>query len=451
MCRTLRRAGHGVHLVGGAVRDLLMQGRASPGEWDIATSARPEEVSLLFPRTIPTGARHGTVTVLSGGESYEVTTYRGEAAYSDGRHPDSVTFLGDIEGDLARRDFTVNAMAMDPETGSIIDPHRGQEDLLGGILRAVGDPLQRFSEDGLRTMRAARFTAVLELEPAADLLPAMIRSKDVFIRVSAERKRDELKKMLGARRPSRGLALLERAGYVGLIFPGLERTVGCFQGGRHLHDVWTHGLLSVDACRNDDWRLRLAALLHDAGKPSTAGERPGGDGARFIGHEQIGADLAARWLQDLRLGSADVEHVVHLVRHHMVMYGPEWGDAAVRRFVRRVGRERVSDVLDLASADVKAQGLSDDLLPMLAELGARVADVIEGSAAMGRADLAITGTDLMEGLGLHPGPVVGRILDELLEAVTDDPALNVPGALMDLARGIIARAGTETDRGGGTR
>ncbi len=434
LCRVLAGAGHAAYIVGGAVRDLML-GLPGPLEWDVATSARPDEVTALFDRTVPTGIRHGTVTVLRGGEQYEVTTFRGESSYSDGRHPDEVTYLDDIEADLSRRDFTMNAMAVDPRDGTLIDPHGGRAAIERRVLEAVGDAVERFREDGLRPLRAARFTAVIEVEPAAGLTEAMRDTRDVFEKVSAERKRDEILKMMHARTPSRGWRMLEQAGYVGLLFPGLEDAIGCEQGGRHEHDVWTHSLLCMDACPPCDPLLRLAGLLHDAAKPETASPR-GDDGMHFYRHEQIGEQKVAAWLRDLHFRSADVERVSLLVRHHMVIYSPEWTDAAVRRFIARTGRALVHDVIDLAIADVRTQGSSDFLVPLAEELRGRVDAELEKGSVIDRTALAVSGRDVMEHLGLEPGPRVGEIIAALLDRVVEDPALNERGVLLSLASEI---------------
>ncbi len=436
-CRALADAGHSVHLVGGAVRDLV---RGAPGlvpeslEWDMATSATPEKVMDLFPRTVPTGVKHGTVTVIApGGRTIEVTTYRGEGGYTDGRHPDSVRFVSDIEADLARRDFTINAMALDPGSGALLDPYGGRTDLDAGVLRAVGDPQERFNEDGLRPLRAARFAAVLGLDPASGLVQAMAAATGVFARVSAERKRDEILKMMGASRPSRGLRMLEQAGYVRLLFPGLEKTVGVKQGGWHEHDVWDHTLLCVDNCPAADPRLRVAALMHDAGKPATAQADEGEARTRFHGHEKVGARMAEAWLADLRFRREDQEWICRVVRHHVVMYTPAWTGAAVRRFINRVGEKTVGAVLTLAMADVRAQGRSGHLVPLAEELGRRVREEIIGGAALSIGDLVVNGDDVMVHLGIPPGPEVGRILSRLLDEVLDDPAKNTRDVLLALA------------------
>ena len=267
--RGLRAAGKQAWLAGGAVRDLVRQAEglyrgAPPEDFDVATDALPEQVAKLFPRVIPTGIQHGTVTVLSGAHKIEVTTFRGEGPYADGRRPSSVTFLGEIDGDLARRDFTVNAMAWDPLDGPLRDPFGGVADLKRHLLRAVGDPLLRFREDGLRPLRAVRFACTLRLALDPRTRRAIAQALDVFDKVAQERVRDELVKLLcRGSPPSRGLRLLLSTGLLGRIVPELLESVGFQQNRYHAYDVWRHTLRCVD-CAPRNLTVRLAALLHTA-------------------------------------------------------------------------------------------------------------------------------------------------------------------------------------------
>ncbi|MBK9265284.1 MAG: hypothetical protein IPM54_36560 [Polyangiaceae bacterium] len=266
ICRRLREHGRRGWIVGGCVRDLL---RGQPAkDWDVATDARPDEVMRIFHKVIPTGLQHGTVTVVLRHVHYEVTTLRGEGAYSDGRRPDKVEFVEDIVADLARRDFTINAIALDPVDGHLIDPFDGRADLAARVVRAVGDPRERFSEDGLRILRGARFAATLECTIESDTERAMSeeRSHQTFRRVSAERVRDEWLKAMRARRPSVAFNIMRRTGIIGITCPELAATIGCGQDKRHAHDVWDHTMECLDACEPDPI-LRTAALLHDIGKP----------------------------------------------------------------------------------------------------------------------------------------------------------------------------------------
>src|SRR5579859_4480870 len=263
LCAQLRSHGKRAWIVGGCVRDLLL-GRAV-SDWDVATDARPPELLRIFPRAIPTGIAHGTVTVVLDGHPYEVTTLRGEGTYSDGRHPDWVEFVDDITADLARRDFTINAMALDEE-GRLIDPFDGRGDLSRGVLRAVGDPRARFAEDGLRPLRAARFVATLDLalDPATE--QAIAPTVETYRNVASERVRDEWIKTMKARKPSGAFEVMRRTGLLAVTCPELLEGVGMEQNRWHAYDVWRHGLECMDACPPDPV-LRVAALLHDVGKP----------------------------------------------------------------------------------------------------------------------------------------------------------------------------------------
>ena len=295
LCERLRTSGKRAWIVGGCVRDLLLRradgtspaspegphalaakptasvGRGrhqEPNDWDICTDARPKELLSIFPRAIPTGIEHGTVTVVAHKRHYEVTTLRGESAYSDGRRPDAVHFVDDITADLARRDFTVNAIAVDPTDGKLIDPFDGRKDLAARVLRAVGDPLERFSEDGLRVLRAARFVATLEMELDPATEKAIEPTLSTFRKVSLERVRDEWVKTMKARAPSRAFDVMRKTGILGVTCPELLEGVGMEQNKWHAYDVWRHGMECLDACAGDPI-LRIAALLHDVGKPRT--------------------------------------------------------------------------------------------------------------------------------------------------------------------------------------
>ena len=430
--RTLRGAGKQAWLVGGAVRDVL---RGVPAQdFDVATDALPEQVTRLFPRVIPTGMRHGTVTVLSGAHKVEVTTFRGEGLYLDGRRPSSVTFLGDIDGDLARRDFTVNALAWDPLAGAVRDPFSGMEDLRRRRLRAVGDPLARFREDGLRPLRAVRFASTLRLAIDPATRRAIPQTLDVFAKVAAERVREELIKLLvrGAP-PSRGLRLLLRTGLLERIIPELLESVDFAQNRYHQWDVWRHTLRCVDASP-PDLLVRLGALLHDVAKPRSAAPKEGAPGEHtFYDHEKIGARLAADILQRLKFPRREIERVALLVAEHNWHYQPEWNDATVRRVLARIGPEELPALWAMRRADLIARGrFVEEGLANQEAAEARFQREIDRAAALKVTDLALGGEDVMRELGLGPGRQVGQILARLLERVIDDPDLNTPNALLRL-------------------
>jgi tRNA nucleotidyltransferase (CCA-adding enzyme) len=435
ICNKLRAAGKRSWIVGGCVRDSLLGKPVA--DWDVATDARPDELMRVFPRAIPTGLQHGTVTLVLGGHHYEVTTLRGEAAYSDGRRPDAVHFVEEIVSDLERRDFTINAMAVDPETGDLIDPFGGRQDLAKKSIRAVGRAVERFSEDGLRVLRAARFSATLEFELEASTFAAIEPTLGTFRRVSAERVRDEWVKTMKARRPSRAFEVMRASGILGVTCPELLEGVGMEQNKWHAYDVWRHGMECMDACAGDPV-LRIAALLHDVGKPRS---RAFSDKTRdwtFYDHDKIGAEIAEPICARLRFSNDERERIVALVRHHLFHYD-RWSDAAVRRWIRRVGKERIEDLYLLNEADVRGKGETTevDLAPLYA-LKAHVEKVLAEGAALSTRDLAINGRDLMKELGLSPGRIIGEVLEGLLEEVISEPALNEREALLARAKEIVA-------------
>ncbi|HXN30291.1 MAG TPA: HD domain-containing protein [Polyangiaceae bacterium] len=432
LCDRLRSQGKRAWIVGGCVRDLLL-GRVA-NDWDVATEARPKELLRIFPRAIPTGIEHGTVTIVKDRHHYEVTTLRGEGTYSDGRRPDWVEFVDEISADLARRDFTVNAMAVDPLDGRVIDPFDGQGDLSRGLLRAVGDPRERFAEDGLRVLRAARFVATLELtlDPATEA--AVRPTIDTFRKVAQERVRDEWMKTMKARTPSRAFEVMRRTGILEVTCPELLEGVGMEQNKWHAYDVWRHGLECMDACTGDPI-LRIAALLHDVGKPRTRAWSDKTADYTFYDHDRVGAEIAEPIAARLRFSNEERARIVSLVRNHLFHYSDEWADAAVRRWIRRVGLERVDDLYALNDADVRAKGRDfEPDIEALARLKARVAQVMAEGAALSTRDLKVNGHDLIRELGVAPGRVIGEVLDALLEAVISDPSANDRDSLLARAR-----------------
>jgi len=436
LCERLRSHGKRAWVVGGCVRDLL-RGRAA-NDWDVCTDARPPELLKIFPRAIPTGIEHGTVTVVKDGRHYEVTTLRGESTYTDGRRPDRVEFIDDITADLARRHFTVNAIAVDPLDGRVVDPFGGQEDLARGVLRAVGVARERFTEDGLRVLRAARFVATLGLELDPDTEAAIRPTLDTFRKVAGERVRDEWLKAMKAERPSRAFEVMRRTGILEVTCPEMLEGVGMEQNKWHAYDVWTHGMACVDACPGDPV-LRVAALLHDVGKPRTRAWSDKTNDWTFYDHDRVGAEIAEPIAARLRFSNDERARIVALVRFHLFHYS-DWSDAAVRRWIRRVGPERVEDLYKLNEGDVRGKGRDFEAdLASLAGLKAHVARVLAEGAAMSTRDLRINGHDLMKDLAVKPGRIIGEILDALLDEVTAKPELNEREALLELARAILKR------------
>jgi tRNA nucleotidyltransferase (CCA-adding enzyme) len=441
LARVFSGAGKKCYLVGGAVRDYLLGREVS--DFDLATDARPEEVLRLFRRVIPTGIKHGTVTILWKGLEVEATTFRSESGYSDGRHPDAVAFGASLEEDLSRRDFAMNAMAFDLEAELLVDPFGGQRDLSSRLVRAVGEPLARFREDGLRPLRAIRFAAQLGFEIEGATLAAIPLAIDRFLLVSPERVRDELQKILlsgsgPGRGPAHGLRLLESTRLLAQVLPELSACRGVEQRGMHVFDVLDHLFACVEAIE-PRLVLRLAALLHDVGKPEAKVERPGEE-PTFHRHEELSARAAESILRRLRFPNEVIADVAHLVRCHMFSYDDSWGDAAVRRFLARVGPERLDDLLALRIADGGAI-IGRPVDPRsLDPLRARVAAVLAAKEAFGLADLAVKGGDLAS-IGIHAGRAMGALLKELLETVIDDPSLNERGKLLEIAARIKGKYG----------
>lgn len=432
----LTAGGERAFLVGGSVRDVIL-GRSSAGPWDVATSCTPDQVRERFARVEPIGEKLGTMLVLGVAQRYEVTTFRREGEYADARHPDHVWFTRDPLEDLARRDLTVNALAFDPVSGELLDPHDGALDLEGRCLRAVGDPVARFREDALRPLRLARLAAVLGMRPHEETRAALGSARDRSLGLAVERVRVELEGLLLAPRPSEGFELLREARLLELWLPELAACHGVPQNRYHAHDVYFHSLYSCDAASVDKPIVRWAALLHDIGKPATREVREGE--ATFYQHQFVGAGLANTLLERLRFPLRDRLRIVHLVREHMFDYRPEWGDSAVRRWLARVGPECVEDLFELRRADYQGNGIKLGIPMSLAEFEERIGRIVAAQDALSVGDLALDGQDVMRILGIGPGPAVGDALSSLLECVLERPSLNTRALLSIELQAVRAR------------
>ena len=428
---TLCGAGFEAYIVGGCVRDALRG--AEPHDWDCTTNARPEQICACFHgyHVIETGLQHGTVTVVIEHMPIEITTYRIDGVYADHRRPDTVTFTDSLTEDLARRDFTVNAMAYHPERG-LIDPYHGADDLQAKIIRCVGRPQDRFDEDGLRILRAMRFAAVLDFAIEPDTANAVHTQKTLLHHISAERIDTELTKLLcgiGAER-----VLTDFADVLFTVLPELEPMHGFDQRNpHHDYDVYIHTLKAIAACPPEPV-LRWAALLHDSGKPHTFTEDA--RGGHFYGHAAVSVEIAARALKAMKCDRKRYDRVLLLIEHHdTVMNGTE---KQLKRIVRRIGAEAARDLLLLHKADVTAQAAchraeriaeSDRLLQMLD-------DLVAADACMSLKQLAVTGSDLMA-LGIPQGKAVGGMLNRLLEAVIEGTLPNEHEVLCRAAKQFI--------------
>lgn len=436
--------------VGGCVRDRLL-GRGQD-DWDLATALLPDEVlrraTAAGLRALPTGLQHGTVTILAEGHPFEITTFRGDGAYSDGRHPDTVILGVGLHEDLARRDFTLNAMALpvgrvgDPNWADhVVDPFGGRDDLAKGLLRAVGDPLARFGEDGLRPFRACRFAAQLgfTVEPAT--LAAIPRRLEVAAKVAAERVATELTKLLLGVHAPQGLRLLEATGLLDLWLPELRPMVGCAQNRHHRLDVWEH-TLEVIRCAPRDPALRWAALLHDVGKPATRTLDAAGE-AHFYDHERASEALAIRILQRLKGSRQLQDQVAALVRHHGAHPDPAWGDAACRRLLRRLQQHGLTleRWASFRLADLQGKGFGPDhQAEEHAAVVARLSALAAQRPPLEVKALALDGQALMTLAGRRGGPWLGELQRHLLEQVIEAPGANSPAVLeTEARRWLLAR------------
>lgn len=446
MNNIFEKNGFKAYLVGGAVRDMFMNKEAS--DWDVATDATPEQVISAFKKVIPTGIAHGTVTVHFMGEEIEVTTFRIEQGYSDGRHPDKVSYASDIEEDLSRRDFTMNAIAVSLKDGSIVDPFNGKADIKNKVIRSVGNPLERFNEDGLRPIRAIRFASQLGFEIETNTLQAISNEKVLqkTSTISIERFRDELVKLLKSPKPSVGLKLLESTNIMKLFLPELLEGRNCIQNdvrGYHVFDVLDHNFYSCDGAPVHKVNVRLAALLHDIGKPASKVVRvtDAGEIYNFFSHEKYSETIARKLLTKLRFSNNEINNVCHLIENHMFHYEESWSDAAVRRFIVRVKPENIEDLIDLRLADMYGkynmpiQIKESNACDLLIQLQDRIKKIQEENSAFTLKSLAVSGKDLME-IGIPSGRLIGKILDSLLETVLDDPKQNSKDVLLNIAKNL---------------
>lgn len=431
----LEQHGYEAYIVGGCVRDSLMG--KSPSDWDICTSARAEEMMALFEdkRVIPTGIQHGTLTILAEDGAYEVTTFRIDGEYLDHRHPKSVAFTRELAEDLSRRDFTINAMAWHPERG-LIDLFGGVEDLRDRLVRAVGDPVQRFNEDGLRMLRMVRFATVLDFDYDPATYDAVRKQGHLLQYISKERIQVELNKILLAAHPARGLEDLYTLGMYPYIIPLMCHTVGFAQrGGHHFLDVFEHSLLAVGVIA-PELVLRLTMLLHDIGKPFVWDSSESLSYDRFDDHAAVSAKLAGKILRDLKYDNATRKDVVELIAHHNDILLPD--PVNVRRALARLGEVQTRRLVQVKVADLIAHDLAGEREKILA-LFAEISNVIDEVVARGDCTsvkaLAIGGQDMMA-LGLS-GRAIGQMLNAALELVLEKPEMNTRETLLNWVRGNL--------------
>ena len=423
----LEKAGYEAYVVGGCVRDSIL-GR-SPDDWDITTSAKPEQVKALFHRTVDTGLQHGTVTVLMEKEGYEVTTYRVDGEYEDGRHPKEVTFTASLEEDLKRRDFTINAMAYNPSSG-LVDLFGGLEDIERKIIRCVGDPLERFTEDALRIMRAVRFSAQLGFTIEEETRKALKVLAPNLKHVSAERIQVELVKLLMSPHPD-SLRVAYEAGITAEFLPEFDACMACMQNNPHHMDTVGEHIANALQYVDPDKVLRLSMLLHDIGKPQTKTTDANGID-HFYGHAQIGEELTAKILRRLKFDNDTIRNVRRLVLHHDDR--PATTSSSVRRAANRIGADLFPLYLNVCRADILAQTkeTQEPKLQNLSEIESIYEQILEKQQCFTLKQLAVTGRDLIAE-GIPAGPRLGEILEKLLEEVLEEPEKNEREWLMSRA------------------
>lgn len=459
VARSLLKEGYDVYLVGGAIRDIIM-GRV-PNDYDLATNALPDEMLEIFPKSVSVGAKFGTILAIvkdtnDEPQEVEVTTFRSESDYTDGRWPTKVEFVEKIDKDLSRRDFTINAMALDLSSNEldgdevekeweIYDPFNGMTDISLKTIRAVGTPIERFKEDGLRAFKACRLASQLGFEIEEETFKAIKEALPVAKQISMERVRDEFMKMLNkSPKPSVGIELMRQTGLLAIFLPELIEGVDVEQKLFHADDVYKHSLKACDFAPDG---VKLAALLHDIAKPRT----DMGNG-HFYGHDVMGASMTEEIMKRMKFPKSEIDRVVNLVRNHMFYYPHsegelnldsiqdlmlnQWSDGAVRRFLKRVGDENIEDLFRLRIADATSNPKSAFQPEEINQLQEHISKVRQEDMALKVSDLAINGDDLVK-IGMNPGKRIGEILNALLDMVIEDPLLNTKEKLLDEAARML--------------
>jgi len=469
----MQQAKFEIYIVGGSVRDILAHRPVK--DWDFTTSALPDQIMAVFPEafyentfgTVSVAGKHLYAQLQDDPEKYapemqksvyEITTFRSEGAYTDHRRPDEVVWGETLEQDLQRRDFTLNAIALQITLssdqidqlqhhfslalenihceGKLIDPYQGEKDLQHGILQAVGDPQQRFEEDALRMLRAVRLSAQLKLAIEPETLMAIQLKADLIAHVSWERIRDEILKIIVTDQIEDAFSIMATTGLLHHILPELLDARGIEQRGHHEYDVWNHLLRATQLCPSTDPVVKFAALLHDISKPQTQSPLPDKEGEfSFYNHEVIGARVARDIARRFRLPKEDIQRVFTLVRWHMFYYQTDMTDSAIRRFMRRVGLENLDDIMALREGDRLGSG-SKRTSWRLEEMKQRIQDQLH--QPMKVSDLAIDGHDVMETLQIPPGKKIGEILNVLFEEVLENPELNVRETLLAKLSGFVS-------------
>jgi poly(A) polymerase/tRNA nucleotidyltransferase (CCA-adding enzyme) len=447
--KVLQDAGFEAFLVGGCVRDLLLCKK--PKDWDITTNATPEQIQELFHKTIYEN-KFGTVGVINEDVSdetlkiIEITPFRLESKYSDKRHPDEVRFTSNLEDDLKRRDFTINAMAFNSVTQETIDLFGGQDDLKNKIIRAVGNHEERFEEDALRILRAIRFSAELSFEISHETQDAIKKKAHLLEMIAKERIKDEFEKIIMSDNASQGIRVMNELGVLEYVIPELEEGIGIEQNKDHKFTVWEHNLRALDHAVSKKWPffVRLSALLHDVGKPATRQWGEKNKDWTFYGHDVVGGRMTAKILSRLKFSKKDIELIAKLVRYHLFFSDTDKITlSAVRRTVRNVGTENIWDLMKVRFSDRIGMGVPKESPYRLRKYESMIDEAMRAPLSVGM--LKIDGNRLMELLNMKPGRKIGFILHALLEEVLDEPSKNTEEWLENKAKELNALSEKELE------
>lgn len=449
VAQTIEAAGFETYLIGGCVRDLIRN--VQPKDWDITTNAKPEEIIALFQKTFYEN-EYGTVGVVNEEiledeadpikrtlRVVEVTPYRKETTYTNFRHPDEISFSGNLSDDLLRRDFTMNAIAYNLDKKEITDLHEGEKDITRKLIRTVGKPEDRFSEDALRVMRAIRFSAELGFTIEKETMDAVVKYAHRLEHIAGERIRDEFIKIIMSERPMEGIILLHHTGVLKYILPELEQGLKCEQNGDHIYDVWEHNLRALQHSADRGWPLhvRVAALLHDIGKPATRRWSDEKKDWTFYGHDVVGGKMTTKILERLRFPKQFTHDVALLVRHHLFFSDIEKITlSAVRRIVANVGPELVWDLMHVRSCDRIGMGRPKETPYRLRKYHSMLEEAMRAPVSVGM--LKIDGVKIMHVTGITPGPRIGWILHALFDEVLEQPEKNTEGYLESRAKELVS-------------
>jgi tRNA nucleotidyltransferase (CCA-adding enzyme) len=437
----LRENGYEAYLVGGCVRDLLLE--RLPKDWDVATNAKPEDIQRVFPDSYYSND-FGTVGVKTESEDnslkiIEVTPYRTESGYSDKRRPDVVTFGDNLLEDLARRDFTINAIAYDDSKGHLVDPYKGQKDIEHKVLRTVGNPDERFWEDALRLMRAIRLVAELEFALDSETASAIQKAASNLKDISRERIRDEFIRIINSNQPMMALVLAQQLGILEYISPELTLGIGIEQNQAHSYDVFGHLLRAIQHAADKQWSfdVRIAALYHDVSKPETRRWSPEKNDWTFHGHEVVGSRVTKKALESLKFPRETIEKVTKLVRWHMFFSDPDQITlSAVRRMIQNVGEENMEELLELRVCDRIGTGRPKEQPFRFRKYKAMVEEALRDPISVKM--LNTNGDRLISEFHVQPGPIISWVLNALLEEVLDDPLLNTQEYLDTKTKELLA-------------